>query len=87
MLETFIAYMLVCSIAGDKCNLYQDKEGMSASRTGCLIKLDALAERIKAGPQSVRDTIGEYDQDFNHRGFCIDSQTDPTLEIPKRYDL
>jgi hypothetical protein len=86
MIKYFIAIMFVCGVGGE-CGLYQDLKGPSSSIEECRVKLDALWQRILVSPDAV-NKLGEFSHDqFEHKGFCIDSTQDNAIgQIRKYYE-
>jgi predicted secreted protein len=98
MFDTFLAVILMCALHSapgtpfeDRCIYVQDKTGPSALRSTCQGKLDKMWQRIMDNGAFISAThkkIGDFRliQRY-HRGFCLDPQWNPEIEIQKYYDL
>lgn len=73
MLETFVAYMLICGLEGT-CKMFKDQKVPSVTVAACQVKLDNMWKRVKGAPGAVEKYVGKLDMSQTPRGYCLTPQ-------------
>lgn len=81
MLETFVAFLLVCGLNGSCTWVHDPSAGYSKSVVACQVKLDELQKKIEQPKNelAIFNKVGNWHVNAHHRGVCFDGKVKKTI--------